>query len=160
MGPKILPFSFGESPLFAGQSAQLQCFVSSGDPPLDITWSFHGRSDISHLGITTLKINKKTSVLSIESANSQHQGVYTCTAKNPAGVVNYSATLEVHGTLLKYMLCVCSYRSILLRLFCTFSFHNLYLLFKTMFIMFCYFDILSSNFSPSSFKWIEIFATM
>lgn len=117
MGPKILPFSFGESPLFAGQSAQLQCFVSSGDPPLDITWSFHGRSDISHLGITTLKINKKTSVLSIESANSQHQGVYTCTAKNPAGVVNYSATLEVHGTRLKYMLCVCSYRSILLRFF-------------------------------------------
>lgn len=134
MGPKILPFSFGETPLFAGQSAQLQCFVSSGDPPLDITWSFHGRSDISHLGITTLKINKKTSVLSIESANSQHQGVYTCTAKNPAGVVNYSATLEVHGTCYVSVVTPVYF----LHLFCTFSFHNLYLLFKTIFIMFCY----------------------
>lgn len=96
--PRILPFSFGESPIFAGQSAQVQCFVTSGDPPLDITWSFHGHADISHLGITTSRINKKSSVLSIEAAGSQHQGVYTCTAKNPGGADSYSATLEIHGT--------------------------------------------------------------
>lgn len=99
VAPRIIPFTFGESPIFAGEAAQVTCLVSAGDPPLDITWSFHSQSAMSQLGISTTKAGNKASVLLIESAGYQHRGIYTCTAKNPVGVANYSTILEIHGIL-------------------------------------------------------------
>lgn len=95
--PRIIPFSFGESPIFAGEAAQVTCLVSAGDPPLDISWSFHSKAEMAQLGISTMKNGQKASMLLIESAGYQHRGVYTCTAKNPAGVTNFSTTLDIHG---------------------------------------------------------------
>lgn len=97
--PKILPFTFGESPMFAGQAAQVTCLVSEGDSPLDISWGFSKGSDFDDLGILVNKVGKKGSTLFIESISSRHQGNYTCFAKNPAGVVTYSAHLEIHGNI-------------------------------------------------------------
>lgn len=98
--PRILPFSFGEAAIFAGQSAQVTCFVSEGDSPLDITWSFKGQ-ELSTLGkssLSTTRVGSKASMLVLDAASLQQQGQYSCTAKNPAGVATYNATLRIHGS--------------------------------------------------------------
>lgn len=97
MLPRILPFTFGDSPIYAGQSAQVTCFVLEGDTPLDISWTFNGSKSFKHLGITTAKVGQKTSLLLIEGAGSQHRGQYTCRAENPAGGVNFTTHLEING---------------------------------------------------------------
>lgn len=75
----------------------MTCFVSEGDTPLDIYWSFRGRSLNSKDGITVTKIGKKTSILLIESVNERQRGNYTCTAKNRAGYVHFTTPLFVYG---------------------------------------------------------------
>lgn len=97
MVPRIIPFTFGDTAIFAGQTAQVTCTVSEGDKPIDIYWTFHGLQDMSKLGISTSKIGYKTSVLLIDYVDAYHRGVYMCTAKNPAGSSNYSTVLNVHG---------------------------------------------------------------
>ena len=96
--PRIIPFHF-DVPIFAGQATQVTCLVSEGDPPLEIAWSFQGTDLSSQMGITTTKVGRKTSMLLIDPANSGHRGNYTCTVRNPAGYVNYTAALDVHGML-------------------------------------------------------------
>lgn len=97
--PKISPFDFGEAAIFAGEAAQVACFVTEGDQPIDISWSFNG-SDASTLhGVSTTKIGRKASTMVIDPALSGHRGNYTCTASNRAGFVNFTATLNVNGTL-------------------------------------------------------------
>ena len=51
--PKILPISFGTKVLNSGAFAQVSCIVTEGDEPLTISWSFHGASIGSELGIVT-----------------------------------------------------------------------------------------------------------
>jgi hypothetical protein len=97
--PRIYPFSFGDSPIFAGQAAQLTCLVSEGDMPLLLYWSFNNRTDLSKIGISTTQIHRMARVLLIESTNSFHSGTYVCTAKNDAGVTNFSTTLQVNGNI-------------------------------------------------------------
>lgn len=58
---------------------------------------------MSKLGITTNKVGTKASMLLIDSANSLHRGNYTCTVRNPVGIVNYSTNLEIHGNLGEYI---------------------------------------------------------
>lgn len=106
MAPRILPFSFGDSPIFAGQSAQVSCFVVEGDSPLDISWSFQGVDVLMRFGISTTKVGKKASMMVIDSASFHHQGNYTCTATNPAGVSTYAASLQVHGSRSHQLACV------------------------------------------------------
>jgi len=81
----------------SGDNAQLTCHVSKGDRPLQLSWSFHGRELSSHMGLTTTKIGDSISVLVIASVTAGHSGNYTCTARNPAGVANHTATLQVNG---------------------------------------------------------------
>ncbi|KAJ8895525.1 hypothetical protein PR048_000861 [Dryococelus australis] len=96
--PRIVPFHF-DTPIFAGQATQVTCLVSEGDSPLDISWSFQGTDLSSQMGISTTRIGRSGSLLLLEPANSGHRGNYTCTVKNPAGIVNYTTSLEIHGTL-------------------------------------------------------------
>lgn len=103
--PRIIPFSFGDSPIFAGQATQVTCLVSEGDLPLDITWSVEGFDDLSRLGISTIK-GGKASMLLIDATSYKHRGNYTCTAKNPAGNVNYSTNLEIHGNPMEEVKCI------------------------------------------------------
>lgn len=83
--------------MFAGQAVQVACFASQGDLPLNLTWSFNGKQDLSSLGILTSKIGQKGSNLFIESITEEHRGYYDCTVENSAGIDRYSAFLEIHG---------------------------------------------------------------
>ncbi|CAF4862530.1 unnamed protein product [Pieris macdunnoughi] len=96
--PQILPFEFGDEPANAGDMASISCAVSKGDQPLNISWIFNGQIIFRHndLGIVLTNINKKTSILNIDSVNGSHRGTYYCVATNPAGSVNHSAILEVN----------------------------------------------------------------
>lgn len=94
--PHILPFGIEEE-INAGDSIQMTCYVSKGDKPLKISWNFHGEDLSSHVGISTIKVGDKTSLLTIASAMAAHSGNYTCTASNLAGFTNYTTSVHVNG---------------------------------------------------------------
>ena len=92
-----MPFSF-DGPIQAGNDATLTCHILKGDLPVTLTWSFHGKKLSSSMGMSTFKAGRKISILSIESVMSGHSGNYTCTARNSAGLANYTTELIVNGT--------------------------------------------------------------
>jgi len=102
VAPRIEPFSFGD-PVYDGQSTQVTCFVSEGDLPLDLFWTFSGRagpitSSPLRGGVSVNKMGSKVSMLYIDAASSsRHAGNYTCVATNRAGRADRTATLNVHG---------------------------------------------------------------
>lgn len=101
MPPQILPFEFGDEPANAGDLTSVTCAVNKGDQPLEISWTLNGHAlrRNNDLGVTITNINKKTSILNIDSVAAIHRGLYYCVAKNAAGIANHSAVLEVNGTL-------------------------------------------------------------
>ena len=75
----------------------VQCTISKGDLPIDIEWLFNDYAINSFSGITTSKIGKKVSVLTIDSVNGNNAGNYTCKAKNQAETNRFTAELIVNG---------------------------------------------------------------
>lgn len=96
------PFTFGDEPANAGDTVAVQCIVTKGDSPVNITWLLNGKPTTEIEGITVTKIGHKSSSISIDSVASVHTGVYTCLAVNRAGHVNFSTELAVNG--IYYML--------------------------------------------------------
>ncbi|XP_050520793.1 cell adhesion molecule Dscam2 isoform X42 [Daktulosphaira vitifoliae] len=94
--PKIIPFSFGNDPVNAGETVQLSCSVSKGDKPMSITWNFYGEELSSHMGVITQMFGDTTNFLSIPSVGPSNQGNYTCLAKNLAGVDTFTSQLTVN----------------------------------------------------------------
>lgn len=95
--PVISPFQF-DGPVNAGDSVQLNCYISKGDRPLRIEWHFHGMEVTSHaVGIRTTLLGDRSNILAIDSVGPGHRGEYTCAATNPAGTANYSTVLDVNG---------------------------------------------------------------
>ena len=102
MGPRIAPFHFGDgdTEYELGMSAQISCFVLEGDLPLDIGWTFQGRTSASLTsltGVVTTKTGARSSVLDIESLAAGHAGNYTCHARNAAAARHFTAQLDVYG---------------------------------------------------------------
>lgn len=98
MAPKIAHFDFGDTPSNFGDSASVQCLVSSGDLPIDFVWLFNDKVIINHLnGISVAKMGKRNSVMTIDSVNGKNAGNYTCQVTNDASSANLSATLVVNG---------------------------------------------------------------
>lgn len=95
--PKIAPFDFGEEPANFGDSASIQCLVTSADLPIEFRWLFNGKPVGEIAGITTAKMGKRNSVLTIDSVTDRHVGNFTCRAKNIATTVNFTAELIVNG---------------------------------------------------------------
>ena len=95
--PKILPLNFGAEVFNEGAFAQLSCIVTEGDEPLSISWSFHGASISSDLGIVTTPIGSRGSMLLISRVGHRHSGSYTCKASNNAGTESQTAVLNVNG---------------------------------------------------------------
>jgi len=83
--------------VFGGDSIQVNCHVTKGDKPLNISWLFNQNVINDDMNINTLKLGDKTSILSITSASERHAGNYTCLAENPAGRVTHTAILYVKG---------------------------------------------------------------
>ncbi|XP_065340872.1 cell adhesion molecule Dscam1 isoform X27 [Cloeon dipterum] len=94
--PQIMPFSFGDDTINAGDVVSLQCTVAKGDSPITIAWFFNNTEIETTDEIVLSRISKKVSALTIESARASHVGEYTCVAKNAAGATNFSATLLVN----------------------------------------------------------------
>ena len=92
-----MPFSFGEGSLTWGEPITVQCMTMTGDLPMTLRWMFHGRELSSQMGISTLRVNPRVSLLSIDAVAGGHAGDYTCTAENAAGQSNQSASLSVNG---------------------------------------------------------------
>lgn len=97
VAPKIAPFDFGNEPSNSGDSASVQCLVTSGDLPLDLKWFVNDRPVSEIFGISTVKLGKRTYALTIDAVSGKHSGVFTCQAENMAGVDRYSAELIVNG---------------------------------------------------------------
>jgi hypothetical protein len=98
--PKIVPFGFGDEPSNFGDSAFVQCSVSSGDSPIDLHWYFDGAlvtvSDKLR-GISTVLLGKRVNALAIDSVKGHHAGQYTCVATNKAAQANFTTKLVVNG---------------------------------------------------------------
>lgn len=98
VSPQIAPISFGEKPVNAGDLVSVQCVVTKGDFPLEITWTFDGRPIQSYHGdVIVSDTGKRVKQLIIESVAARHAGEYTCVASNAAGSVSHSAILDVNG---------------------------------------------------------------
>lgn len=95
--PQIQPFSFGEKPLFLGESATVQCSINSGDLPIRFSWFLNGKPVEDVNGFSLGSFGKKTSVLGIESVSEEHAGQYTCVASNRAGQITSTTELIVQG---------------------------------------------------------------
>lgn len=95
--PKILPFSFGDTPSSAGNTVQVACTVVEGDKPLRISWNFYGEGLSSNMGISTMPVGDSMNVLFISSVAPSNRGNYTCVATNFAGLDSFTAQLLVNG---------------------------------------------------------------
>ncbi len=92
-----MPLTFGRDVLDEGEFAQLVCIVSKGDEPLAISWALKGDDVSSEPGLSTAQLGPRTSMLTISSVGYRHSGLYTCTARNAAGVAAQTAELKVNG---------------------------------------------------------------
>ncbi|RZC32102.1 I-set domain containing protein, partial [Asbolus verrucosus] len=95
--PQIVPFDFGETTTNSGDMATVNCAVTKGDFPMNISWSLNGKPISEVSGVTVGQINKRISTLSVDSVEAQHAGEYVCTAQNKAGTITHSAALYVNG---------------------------------------------------------------
>lgn len=96
--PQIAPFDFGEEASNVGEVAMVVCMVTKGDLPLDIFWSLNKEPILSGVnGFKVLRMNARTSTLSVDSLDAIHRGLYNCVARNAAGFVEYHADLRVNG---------------------------------------------------------------
>lgn len=101
MPPKIASFDFGDESSNFGESASVQCLVTSGDFPVSFAWLFNGRQINDNVyDVSMVKLGKKISALSIDYVRGHHAGNYTCVAANKATSVNYTAELVVNGIFL------------------------------------------------------------
>ncbi|RWS17057.1 cell adhesion molecule-like protein, partial [Dinothrombium tinctorium] len=94
VGPRIDPFSFAKD-LEEGMRAVAVCAVSSGDPPIRITWLKDGHALDENLRITIETLNDFSSTISFRSLSTHHSGNYTCLATNAASKDNFTAELVV-----------------------------------------------------------------
>ena len=96
VAPKIEPFTFRDD-YVEGQGLRQTCFVSSGDPPMLVSWFRDGQSVESSESVRITRIDEVTSLLAISDLTSQHAGNYSCVAKNEVAVVSVTARLVVKG---------------------------------------------------------------
>lgn len=104
------------SSVIAGQTATLEC-AATGFPPPQISWQKDGGNDFPAAQERRMKVMAKDDAFLIVDVKLVDMGVYSCTAKNIAGMISTNATLTVLG--IKYCIqtlkCVFSYIIIFFR---------------------------------------------
>lgn len=96
--PQIMPFSFGDEATNSGDSLGVQCSVTKGDLPINITWTLNNQTlKTGDYEIIIGRMSTKSSTLNIDYIAAEHRGVYACIATNRAGVSSYQAELQVNG---------------------------------------------------------------
>lgn len=83
-----------------GETVSVSCIISGGDLPIDLVWFFNGKTLNDYANLNDIILRKegiKLFLLMIETVSAKHIGNYTCSAKNNAGIDEYSATLKVNG---------------------------------------------------------------
>lgn len=103
VAPIISPFEFDEA-VFYGESIQVMCHIPKGDMPLTLVWSLRGRPVHKSDAITVTKMGDRSSILAIAAVTEKHSGNYTCTASNTVASTNHTATLNVQGTPIIFIL--------------------------------------------------------
>ncbi|XP_032686645.1 Down syndrome cell adhesion molecule-like protein Dscam2 isoform X5 [Odontomachus brunneus] len=93
--PKISPFT-ADRDLHLGERTTLTCSVTRGDLPLSITWLKDGRSMGPSERVTVTNMDQYNSILMIESLSPDHNGNYSCVARNVAAEVSHTQRLVVH----------------------------------------------------------------
>ncbi|XP_020291121.1 Down syndrome cell adhesion molecule-like protein Dscam2 isoform X2 [Pseudomyrmex gracilis] len=93
--PKISPFT-ADRDLHLGERTTLTCSVTRGDLPLSITWLKDGRSMGPSERVTVTNMDQFNSILMIESLSPDHNGNYSCVARNVAAEVSHTQRLVVH----------------------------------------------------------------
>lgn len=112
-----MPFDFGTEPANFGETTTISCLVAKGDLPLDMFWSLNAIPVVQgHHSVSVMRLNARTSVLSVDSLDAQHRGVYKCMARNGAGQSEHHSALEVNGYV--QFIKLYNFSSISLQLFC------------------------------------------
>lgn len=96
VSPYITPFSFDDE-ANTGDNVQLNCHVGKGDVPMNISWLQDGQRIAPHTGVSIVPFGTRTSLLTISFVAAEHAGLYTCRARNMAGVAEHSTELLVNG---------------------------------------------------------------
>ncbi|KAH8297409.1 hypothetical protein KR044_011421, partial [Drosophila immigrans] len=81
--------------LDAGETARLVC-SASGDPIPEIALQKFGASDFPAATERRLQVIREENAFLITNAKPSDSGIYTCTAKSPAGEIKVNATLLVN----------------------------------------------------------------
>lgn len=72
--------------------------MTEGDTPVKLFWSFNGEKLLASEQVHFYRVGKKGSLLDIDPVTEEQTGNYSCTAKNKAGSVEFTARLSVNGT--------------------------------------------------------------
>lgn len=94
--PKISPFT-ADRDLHLGERTTLTCSVTRGDLPLSISWLKDGRAMGPSERVSVTNMDQYNSILMIEHLSPDHNGNYSCVARNLAAEVSHTQRLVVHG---------------------------------------------------------------
>ncbi|XP_068083857.1 cell adhesion molecule Dscam2 [Anabrus simplex] len=93
--PKLSPFT-SDRTQHVGERASLTCSVTKGDLPLTISWLKDGRPLESAQRVSITQVDQFNSILLIESLSPDHNGNYSCVARNLAAEVSHTQQLMVN----------------------------------------------------------------
>lgn len=105
-----------------GERASLTCSVIKGDLPMSMAWFKDGRT-VDARSVTITQLDQFNTILLIERLSQEHNGNYSCVAKNAAAEVSHTTQLFVNG---KGMLKAARGAIFYLFLFCSFYFIYLF----------------------------------
>nr|CAD7591924.1 unnamed protein product [Timema genevievae] len=91
--PKLSPFN-SDRTQHVGERASLTCSVTKGDLPLTITWLKDGRALDPAQRISVSQVDQFNSILLIESLSPDHNGNYSCVARNLAAEATLPPIIE------------------------------------------------------------------
>lgn len=109
----------------AGGFALVQCAVTTGDLPLELSWQYPGDHEVTQRPkVTITRMGDRAAMLVIDVLTADHAGNYTCVAANSAARSSFTAELHINGSvIINFVFLHCCFDPYLL--FCQDLFHFL-----------------------------------